>query len=148
MKNTDKGVRTEAIILLKYSRVCLWAQRVYIRYKNELRHDLRVTFSRPFSVRAESGGPERAQRNLSGVGLRSASKKRAPRGARHLEPHVPDQSSRANAMSSTHAALGVSTRAAALYGFSSKVRARRRPSPRALTIFAIRSTRARHANAR
>jgi len=100
-----------------------------------------------FSVRAESDGPERAVRNLPGVGLRSTRKKRAPRG-RHPEPHVPDQSSRANAMSSAHATLGVSTRAAALGGFSAKVRARRRPSARAPTIFAIRSTRARPANAR
>ena len=101
-----------------------------------------------FSVRAESDGPERAVRNLPGVGLRSTRKKRAPRGPRHPEPHVPDQSSRANAMSSAHATLGVSTRAAALGGFSAKVRARRRPSARAPTIFAIRSTRARPANAR
>lgn len=140
MKNTDKGVRTEAIILLKYSRACLWAQRVYIRDKKHLQHDLRVTFSnrpRAARIRYPTVRSARISRRRFNVDLEKA---RASRHApsRTAPPASIEQSSRANAMSSAYAALGVSTRAAALGGFSAKVSARRRPSARAPTIFAIR----------
>jgi hypothetical protein len=83
-----------------------------------------------------SDGPLRARRRFNVDLEKARASRHAP--SRTAPPASIEQSSRANAMSSAYAALGVSTRAAALGGFSAKVSARRRPSARAPTIFAIR----------